>query len=287
MRIGYRPPRCCRAAQAAPALPTAIRFGAHPLAAERARCASPITDHFCICAALLSRRSCDTDLRLDPSSQPACTGTLLSAEHDLGLKQPPEPGADGVHLPSARAAPAARRLFRSRPRRRPAARAPSSSAARPSPTAISCRATINSAMLELHLHLLVHPQRALRGGRGPRPASSAGAMPRGTDVTAAEQRQEASGVGAFPDAARSMRPGASRSALPVTARGQYLSATINGVSGCARRITTRICSTAGRQICVRLRLRGPAARLPAGRAPARPGFDLSVSGPEAFLRVSF
>jgi hypothetical protein len=75
------------ATQALPALADRDPYSGAPLPPSKHEPASPITDHFYIRAAYFAPRY-TTDFRVDPSFAPAgTTGTPVSAENDLGLPQ--------------------------------------------------------------------------------------------------------------------------------------------------------------------------------------------------------
>jgi len=108
---------------------------------------------------------------------------------------------------------------------------------------------------------------------------------RGTDVTL-QQHAESSGVGAFPTPALDATWAISRR-FAWTARGQYLSATVNGISGQLSDYHTDVQYRWRRNFEIGLGYEEIRADLSVDRNNAPSGFALSVKGPELFLRASF
>lgn len=243
--------------------------------------ASPITDHFSLRGTFFPA-SLSTELHLDASN--GVPGTLVSAENDLGLKSRLNQGRMEL-------------IFRLRERNR--LRVDYFGSDRASEQNLN--RTINFGghtfgggdLLQSDLALsmlgftytysVVRTERFELGvGLG---VHLLNADARGTDVTL-QQHAESSGVGAFPTPALDATWAISRR-FAWTARGQYLSATVNGISGQLSDYHTDVQYRWRRNFEIGLGYEEIRADLSVDRNNAPSGFALSVKGPELFLRASF
>jgi hypothetical protein len=253
----------------------------HPRPKHEFAVASPITDHFSLRGTFFPA-SLSTQLHLDSSN--GVPGTLISAENDLGLKSRLNQGRMEL-------------IFRLRERNR--LRVDYFGSDRASEQNLN--RTINFGghtfgggdLLQSDLALsmlgftytysVVRTERFELGvGLG---VHLLNADARGTDVTL-QQHAESSGVGAFPTPALDATWAISRR-FAWTARGQYLSATVNGISGQLSDYHTDVQYRWRRNFEIGLGYEEIRADLSVDRNNAPSGFALSVKGPELFLRASF
>jgi hypothetical protein len=255
--------------------------GHHPRAKNEFALASPITDHFSLRGTFFPA-SLSTQLHLDSSA--GVPGTQISAENDLGLKSRLNQGRMEL-------------IFRLRERNR--LRVDYFGSDRASEQDLN--RTINFGgrtfgggdLLQSDLALsmlgftytysVVRTERFEVGvGLGVHLLS---ADARGTDLTL-QQHAESSGVGAFPTPALDATWAISRR-FAWTARGQYLSATVNGVSGSLGDYHTDLQYRWRRNFEVGLGYEEIKAELSVDRKNSPSGFTIRVKGPELFLRASF
>jgi hypothetical protein len=276
---------CCAAEadSAGPPPPSAAPRHAYPK--HERRLASPITDRFAVRGTFFAA-AMHTDLHLDASS--TVPGTLVNAEHDLGLKG---------HLNQGRM----ELIFRLRERHRLRIDYFGSDrdGDRPLDREISfgghtfmrndlVQSDLQYSMLGFtYSYSLIRTQRfELGAGLG---VHLLQADARATDVTLA-QNAETSGVGAFPTPALDATWAISQR-FAWTARGQYLRASVNGITGQLGDYHTDLQYRWRPNFEIGLGYEEIRAQLSVNRSgdssgsPA--GFNLSIRGPEAFLRVSF
>jgi hypothetical protein len=242
---------------------------------------SPITDRFAVRGTFFAA-SVNTDLHLDAS--PTVPGTLINAEHDLGLKG---------HLNQGRM----ELIFRLRERHRLRVDYFGSDRDGDRPldrdvffgghTFVSgdlVQSDLQYSMLGFtYSYSVIRTQHfELGAGLG---VHLMQADARATDVTLA-QHAETSGVGAFPTPALDGTWALSQR-FAWTARAQYLRASINGISGSLGDYHTDLQYRWRPNFEVGLGYEDLRAQLAVQRNGAPSGFALGIKGPEAFLRVSF
>lgn len=242
---------------------------------------SPITDHFALRATFFAAQL-NTNLHLDSGAVP---GTLVNAEHDLGMKG---------HLNQGRM----ELIFRLHERHRLRVDYFGSDRDGDRPighdilfagnTFVSgdlVQSDLQYSMLGFtYTYSLIRTERFEVGaGLG---VHLLQADARGTDVTL-QQHAESSGVGAFPTPALDGTWAISQR-FAWTARAQYLSATVHGISGALGDYHTDLQYRWARNFEIGLGYEEIRAQLSVQRSSTTPGgFTLSVKGPELFLRASF
>jgi opacity protein-like surface antigen len=243
--------------------------------------ASPITDHFAFTGTFFAGTA-TTDLHLDSSA--GVPGTLLSAEHDLGLDH---------RLNQAQM----ELIFRLRTRHR--LRVNYFKSDRNGDQALTRTVsfggeTFNDGDIvqsELNLTMLsfTYTYSVIRSERFEVGAGIGlhllDAQARGMDETA-ERSAQTSGSGPFPTFALDATWRISQR-FAVTARGNYLSATINGISGALADYHADLQYRWTPNIVLGLGYEELQARLTVTRSSLPAGFDFRARAPEAFVRVSF
>ena len=242
---------------------------------------SPITDHFALRGTFFAAQL-NTDLHLDSSA--TAPGTLLNAEHDLGLKG---------HLNQGRM----ELIFRLHERHR--LRVDYFGSDRDGDRAIGrnivfagntfmsgdvVQSDLQYSMLGFtYTYSLIRTERFEVGaGLG---VHLLQADARGTDVTL-QEHAESSGVGAFPTPALDATWAISQR-FAFTARGQYLNATVHGTSGSLGDYHADLQYRWRPNFEIGLGYEEIRAQLETERKTSPAGFALSVRGPELFLRASF
>ena len=242
---------------------------------------SPITDHFALRGTFFAAQL-NTDLHLDSSA--TAPGTLLNAEHDLGLKG---------HLNQGRM----ELIFRLRERHR--LRVDYFGSDRDGDRAIGqdilfgghtfmsgdlVQSDLQYSMLGFtYTYSVIRTERfELGAGLG---VHLLQADARGTDVTL-QQNAESSGVGAFPTPALDATWAISQR-FAFTARAQYLHATVHGTSGSLGDYHTDLQYRWRTNFEIGLGYEEIRAQLETEHKNTPAGFALSVKGPELFLRASF
>jgi len=241
---------------------------------------SPITDHFAVRGTFFAAQL-NTNLHLDSGAVP---GTLLNAEHDLGLKG---------HLNQGRM----ELIFRLHERHR--LRVDYFGSDRDGDRAIGrnivfagntfmsgdvVQSDLQYSMLGFtYTYSLIRTERFEVGaGLG---VHLLQADARGTDVTL-QEHAESSGVGAFPTPALDATWAISQR-FAFTARGQYLNATVHGTSGSLGDYHADLQYRWRPNFEIGLGYEEIRAQLETERKTSPAGFALSVRGPELFLRASF
>ena len=254
----------------------------HPYPKQEHVRASPITDHFALRGTFFAAQL-NTTLHLDSSV--TAPGTLLNAEHDLGLKG---------HLNQGRM----ELIFRLHERHR--LRVDYFGSDRDGDRAIGqnilfgghtfmsgdlVQSDLQYSMLGFtYTYSVIRTERfELGAGLG---VHLLQADARGTDVTL-QQNAESSGVGAFPTPALDGTWAISQR-FAWTARAQYLSATVHGITGALGDYHTDLQYRWTPNFEIGLGYEEIRAQLSVQRSSTTPGgFTLSVKGPELFLRASF
>jgi hypothetical protein len=244
--------------------------------------ASPITDHFALRGTFFAAQL-KTDLHLDSSV--TVPGTLLNAEHDLGLKG---------HLNQGRM----ELIFRLHERHRLRVDYFGSDrdgdrpigqdilfGGHPFMSGDLVQSDLQYSMLGFtYTYSVIRTERfELGAGLG---VHLLQADARGTDVTL-QQNAESSGVGVFPTPALDGTWAISQR-FAWTARAQYLSATVHGINGTLGDYHTDLQYRWTPNFEIGLGYEDIRAALSVQRKSTTPGgFALSVKGPELFLRASF
>jgi hypothetical protein len=241
---------------------------------------SPITDHFAVRGTFFAAEL-NTNLHLDSS---AVAGTLVNAEHDLGMKG---------HLNQGRM----ELIFRLRERHRLRVDYFGSDRDGDRPIGRDILFAGNNFMsgdtvqsdLQYSMLSFTYTYSVLRTERFELGAGLGlhllQADARGTDVTL-QQHAESSGVGAFPTPALDATWSISQR-FAFTARAQYLSATVHGTSGALGDYHTDLQYRWRPNFEIGLGYEEIRAQLQTQRSSSPAGFALSVKGPELFLRASF
>jgi len=241
---------------------------------------SPITDHFAVRGTFFAAQL-NTNLHLDSGAVP---GTLLNAEHDLGMKGRLNQGRMEL-------------IFRLRERHR--LRVDYFGSDRDGDRAIGrnivfagntfmsgdvVQSDLQYSMLGFtYTYSLIRTERFEVGaGLG---VHLLQADARGTDVTL-QEHAESSGVGAFPTPALDATWAISQR-FAFTARGQYLNATVHGTSGSLGDYHADLQYRWRPNFEIGLGYEEIRAQLETERKTSPAGFALSVRGPELFLRASF
>jgi hypothetical protein len=242
--------------------------------------ASPITDHFALRGTFFAA-ALDTNLHLDSGGVP---GTLINAEHDLGMKGRLNQGRMEL-------------IFRLRERHR--LRVDYFGSDRDGDRPISrdiifagnsfmsgdvVQSDLQYSMLSFTYSYSVFRTERFEVGAG-FGVHLLQADARGTDVTL-QQHAESSGVGAFPTPALDATWSISQR-FAWTARAQYLSATVHGTSGSLADYHTDLQYRWRPNFEIGLGYEDIRAQLETQRSSSPAGFALSVKGPELFLRASF
>jgi hypothetical protein len=258
--------------------PTAPR---HPYPQREHTLASPITDRFALRGTFFPA-SLTTDLHLDSSA--GVPGTLINAEHDLGLKGRLNQGRMEL-------------IFRLRERHRlrvdyfGSDRDGDQVLARDIVFSGHTFVTNDLVQSELQYSMFgfTYTYSVIRSERFELGAGIGvhllQADARGTDLTL-QQHAESSGVGAFPTPALDATWAISQR-FAWTARAQYLSATVHGISGSLADYHTDVQYRWRPNFELGLGYEEIRAQLAVERNSSPSGFALSIKGPEAFLRVSF
>jgi hypothetical protein len=242
---------------------------------------SPITDHFALRGTFFAA-ALNTDLHLDTS--PTVPGTLINAEHDLGLKGRLNQGRMEL-------------IFRLRERHRLRVDYFGSDRDGDRPldrdvffgghtfvTNDLVQSDLQYSMLGFtYTYSVIRTERfELGAGVG---VHLLQADARATDVTL-ETHAETSGVGAFPTPALDATWAISQR-FAWTARAQYLGATVHGIHGSLGDYHTDVQYRWRPNFEVGLGYEDIRAQLSVNRNGSPSGFALTIKGPEAFLRVSF
>ena len=252
----------------------------HPYPQKKHVLASPITDRFALRGTFFAA-ALNTNLHVDSAAVP---GTLLNAEHDLGMKG---------HLNQGRM----ELIFRLRERSR--LRVDYFGSDRDGDRPIGrdilfagysftsgdlVQSDLQYSMLGFtYTYSVIRTEHfELGAGVG---LHLLQADVRGTDVTLAEHA-ESSGVGAFPTPALDGTWAISQR-FALTARAQYLSATVHGTSGSLGDYHTDLQYRWRPNFEIGLGYEEIRAQLETQRSSSPAGFALSVKGPELFLRASF
>jgi hypothetical protein len=242
--------------------------------------ASPITDHFALRGTFFAAEL-NTNLHLDSG---AVAGTLVNAEHDLGMKG---------HLNQGRM----ELIFRLHERHRLRVDYFGSDRDGDRPISRDIIFAGNSFMsgdtvqsdLQYSMLSFTYSYSVLRTERFELGAGLGvhllQADARGTDVTL-QQHAESSGVGAFPTPALDATWAISQR-FAWTARAQYLSATVNGTTGSLGDYHTDLQYGWRPNFEIGLGYEQIRAALETQRSNSPAGFAISVKGPELFLRASF
>ncbi|HEY4873151.1 MAG TPA: hypothetical protein VIH77_02900 [Steroidobacteraceae bacterium] len=254
----------------------------HPKAKSAPTLASPITDHFALRGTFFAA-ALNTDLHLDSSV--TVPGTLVNAEHDLGMKGRLNQGRMEL-------------IFRLHERHRLRVDYFGSDRDGDRPVGKEIffgghtfmsgdvvQSDLQYSMLGFtYTYSLIRTERfELGAGLG---VHLLQADARGTDVTL-QQNAESSGVGAFPTPALDGTWAISQR-FAWTARAQYLSATVHGISGALGDYHTDLQYRWTPNFEIGLGYEEIRAQLSVQRSSTTPGgFALSIRGPELFLRASF
>lgn len=253
----------------------------HPYPQRERTLASPITDHFALRGTYFPV-SLSTDLHLDSSAN--VPGTLINAEHDLGLKSRLTQGRMEL-------------VFRLRKRHRlrvdyfGSERRGEAVLARDIVLSGHTFVTNDIVQSDLQYSMLgfTYSYSVIRTERFELGAGLGihllQADARGTDVTL-EQHAESSGVGAFPTPALDVTWAISQR-FAWTARAQYLSANVHGIRGSLGDYHTDLQYRWAPNFELGVGYERIQAQLTVERNSSASGFALSIKGPEAFLRVSF
>lgn len=243
--------------------------------------ASPITDHFALSGSFFAGTA-TTDLHLDSSA--GVPGTVLSAERDLGLNS---------RLNQAQM----ELIFRLRQRHR--LRVNYFKSDRNGDQALTrtisfggqtfddgdiVQSELNLTMLSFtYTYSVIRTERFEVGaGVG---LHLLDAQARGMDETL-DRNAQTSGSGPFPTFALDATWRISRR-FAFTARGNYLSATVNGVSGALGDYHTDLQYRWTPNLVLGLGYEALRAQLEVTRSNLPSGFDFRTQGPELFFRVSF
>jgi hypothetical protein len=272
----------CFAAESDSSGPAPSAAPRHPYPKRERKLASPITDHFSLRGTFF-RAALNTELHLDSSVN--APGTLVNAEHDLGLKGDLNQGRMEL-------------IFRLRERHR--LRVDYFGSDRDGDRAIGqdilfgghtfmsgnlVQSDLQYSMLGFtYTYSVIRTERfELGAGLG---VHLLQADARGTDVTL-QQNAETSGVGAFPTPALDGTWAISQR-FAWTARAQYLRATVHGITGSLGDYHTDLQYRWTPYFELGLGYEEIRAQLSVQRSSTTPGgFTLGVKGPELFFRVSF
>jgi hypothetical protein len=262
-----------------PQSPAALR---HPYPQRKQTQASPITDRFALRGTFFPA-SLSTDLHLD-SSTDLTPGTLINAEHDLGLKGRLNQGRMELIF---RLHSRHRLRFDYFGSERDADRVLTRDIIFSGHTFVTddlVHSALQYSMLGFtYTYSVIRTERfELGAGLG---VHLLQADARGTDVTL-EQHAESSGVGAFPTPALDGTWAISQR-FAWTARAQYLHATVHGISGSLADYHTDLQYRLRPNFELGLGYEAIRAELSVERNNSPSGFALRIRGPEAFLRVSF
>jgi hypothetical protein len=252
----------------------------HPYPQKKRVLPSPITDHFSLRGTFFAA-ALDTNVHVDA---PGVPGTLVNAEHDLGMKGRLNQGR--IEL-----------IFRARERSRLRVDYFSSDRDGDRPIGRDILFAGNTFVAgdlvqsDLAYSMLgfTYTYSAIRTehfelGAGLGVHLLQGDI-RGTDVTN-EEHAESSSVGAFPTPALDGTWAISQR-FALTARAQYLHATLHGTSGSLGDYHTDLQYRWRTNFEVGLGYEEIRAQLETQHSNTPAGFALSVKGPELFLRVSF
>jgi hypothetical protein len=260
--------------------PQSAAAARHPKPKSAPVLASPITDHFALRGTFFAAQL-NTNLHLDSGGVP---GTLVNAEHDLGMKGRLNQGRMEL-------------IFRLHERHRLRVDYFGSDRDGDRPighdilfagnTFVSgdlVQSDLQYSMLGFtYTYSVIRTERFEVGaGLG---VHLLQADARGTDVTL-QEHAESSGVGAFPTPAIDATWAISQR-FAWTARAQYLNATVHGTNGSLGDYHTDLQYRWTRNFEIGLGYEEIRAQLETQRRTSPAGFALSIKGPELFLRASF